>query len=142
MDLSGQFVAGPCQVCGGELRPYRHAWLKRCARCSVLNADFAVAIPDFKSGWVRQLCRTPDGGFVVLCQLSGNYTIRDQVSRYDRDGKLVSSKTEPGYGQGDLYKDICVLEDGSVAALIAVPDIVKIYRPGAAATCRRSPWIS
>src|SRR4051812_43443066 len=46
MDLSGQFAVAPCQVCGGELRPYRHAWLKRCARCGVLNADFAVAIPD------------------------------------------------------------------------------------------------
>ncbi len=46
MDLSGKFTAGPCQVCGGELRPYRHAWLRRCARCGVLNADFAVAIPD------------------------------------------------------------------------------------------------
>jgi len=46
MDLSGQFVPGPCQVCGGELRPYRHAWLQRCVRCGVLNADFAVAIPD------------------------------------------------------------------------------------------------
>ena len=34
-----------CQVCGGEVRPYRHDWVFRCAGCRVLSSTLEVAIP-------------------------------------------------------------------------------------------------
>src|SRR4051812_11098572 len=34
-----------CQVCGGEVRPYRHDWVFRCSRCGVLSSSLEVAIP-------------------------------------------------------------------------------------------------
>ncbi|MFN3573374.1 MAG: class I SAM-dependent methyltransferase [Phenylobacterium sp.] len=37
--------AAQCQVCGGELLPYRHDWLSRCAQCGVLSAALPVQIP-------------------------------------------------------------------------------------------------
>ncbi len=89
-------------------------------------------IEGFTGGSINRVCRAPDGGFFVLNALHGNYTIRDQVTRYDRDGKVLSSKTEPGYGQGDSIHDIAVLDDGTLAALTsrALDWQIKLLRPG------------
>jgi hypothetical protein len=90
------------------------------------------AIADFSAGSIERICRTPDGGFIVLGRLHGNYTIRDQVARYDKEGKVSSSTTEPGYGQGESIQDIAVLSDGSVAMLTGVADdgAIEVMRPG------------
>lgn len=37
---------GPCDVCGGALQPFRHAWLYRCESCGVLRSTLAIDIPD------------------------------------------------------------------------------------------------
>src|SRR5262245_37194199 len=34
-----------CQVCGGDVRPYRHGWVFRCLACGVLSSTLEVAIP-------------------------------------------------------------------------------------------------
>lgn len=34
-----------CQVCDGDVRGYRHAWLFRCMDCGVLSANSQVSIP-------------------------------------------------------------------------------------------------
>jgi SAM-dependent methyltransferase len=39
-----------CDLCTGDLKPYRHAWLRRCAACASLRADLPVEIPDQAGG--------------------------------------------------------------------------------------------
>ena len=38
-----------CDICGDSPTRYRHDWLRKCPRCGVLSADFAVEIPDTPS---------------------------------------------------------------------------------------------
>jgi 2-polyprenyl-3-methyl-5-hydroxy-6-metoxy-1,4-benzoquinol methylase len=38
-------TADSCDICGGEVRPYRHGWVFRCACCGVLSSTLEVAIP-------------------------------------------------------------------------------------------------
>jgi hypothetical protein len=95
------------------------------------EANKLTPLPQFEAGSLVHLSATGDGGFVCLSSLSGNYTIRQQVVRYDAEGKPQSGKTTPGYGQGDMISDVCVLTDGSVAELVDPPGaVVKVYRPG------------
>ncbi len=92
-------------------------------------------IEGFEGGSLKRICRLPrEGkvGFVVLGSLFGAYTIRDQVNRYDADGKLVSSKTEKGYGQGLSIHDVGVLSDGTLAMFAGVGfgGNVHLFHPG------------
>jgi hypothetical protein len=103
-----------------------HAWFLDVSKHEV------TPVEGFSGGRLKRLCRVPCGGFVVLGSLFGQYTIRDQVTRYDKEGKVISSKTEPGYGQGDLIMDIAVLTDGTLAILTGVADMsqIKLVRSG------------
>ena len=43
-------TSAACDLCNGDLKPYRHAWLRRCAACASLRADLPVEIPDRAGG--------------------------------------------------------------------------------------------
>ncbi len=89
-------------------------------------------VANLKCGSIDQVCRTADGGFIVLASLFGDYTIRDQLMRFDPKGEVISTKTGAGYGHGDNYKDVAVLTDGTIATLEMVPNVIKLWRPNAA----------
>jgi len=86
------------------------------------------AVPEFPQFSLEKISGTPDGGFVVLGRIHGNYTIKDSLWVFDAEGKPVRSETTPGYGQGDSYDDFCVLSDGTVATLKTVRPKIKIWR--------------
>ncbi len=86
-----------------------------------------MPIPEFESGSIEQLCRTANGGFVVLSNIFGNYTIRDQVGVYDAAGKSLKSTMTSGYGQGSSYSELCVLSNGVIATLDTVREQVSIW---------------
>lgn len=90
-----------------------------------------IPIANLNCGSIDRVCRTADGGFLVLASLFGDFTIRDQLMRFSPQGEVISSKTGAGYGHGDNFEDVDVLTDGTIVTLGMVPNVLKLWRPNA-----------
>lgn len=84
-------------------------------------------IEGFTSGAIESLVPTGDGGFITLASHHLEYTIQDEVKRYDSDGHPVWNRREPGYGQGFMFQAATWLDDGGVAALTAVSNTIEFF---------------
>ncbi len=84
-------------------------------------------VEGFEAPGVEALSPAHDGGFLVLSRRRLEYTLQDQLSLYDGQGRRRWSDLQPGYGQGFMFQDAVCLPDGGVAALPAVKGTIEFY---------------
>lgn len=93
-------------------------------------------IEGFECGSPESLASGGDGGFLVLSKYHLEYTIQDELARYDGRGHRLWGSREPGYGHGFSFQAATCLPDGSVAALTHVRNTIEFC--GADGKHRRS----
>ncbi|MGP1346828.1 MAG: hypothetical protein ACTS3F_09225 [Phycisphaerales bacterium] len=112
-------------VHGGDAATQGQAWFLDTATGEMR------AVPEFKSGVIENVCRLPDGGFVVLAALHERYTITDQIQKYSPEGRMLSERTDLGDEQGLSLEDIAVLSEGTLATVCVIEGVVRLWRDGA-----------
>ncbi len=85
------------------------------------------SIEGFTSGGIESLVPTGDGGFITLARHHLEYTIQDEVNRYDSDGRPLWNRREPGYGHGFSFQAATWIEDVGVAALTSVSNTIEFF---------------
>ena len=86
----------PCDLCGGPLRPYRHAWLRRCADCGSLRSDLPVAIPDQAGGSALDEALRETG--LEAVRTLNNARLLDALARHAPGGaRLLDVGCGPGF---------------------------------------------
>ncbi|THD81990.1 MAG: class I SAM-dependent methyltransferase [Phenylobacterium sp.] len=84
-----------CQVCGGEIGPYRHPWLSRCTRCGVLSADLPVVIPASVTETDLDEAARSDG--LESVRRHNNERILATLRTLDPPGRLLDVGSGPGF---------------------------------------------
>ena len=86
-----------CDLCTGDLKPYRRAWLRRCAACASLRADLPVEIPDQAGGSALDEALRETG--LEAVRRINNTRLLDVLSRLAPSG---STLLDVGCGPGFL----------------------------------------
>lgn len=85
-----------CQVCGGEVHPYRKGWLFRCGACGVLSSSLDIAIPSEESeAGIDEAAR--EQGLATL-RRDNNALLLDRLAALaPAGGRLLDVGSGPGF---------------------------------------------
>jgi len=84
-------------------------------------------IERFTSGRIESLVPTGDGGFITLASRNMEYTIEDEINRYDREGRLLWNQQGPDFSRGCTLQAATWVEDIGVATLSGISDTIEFF---------------
>ncbi len=74
-------------------------------------------IPQFEVGRIEQIEPTPGGGFAIRVLHRLQYTMQEELVRFDANGTKLWGRREDGYGEDLPLDSIAPLSDGTVVGL-------------------------